>query len=133
MEKYPISIKWSDEDEGYIATIPGIRGLSGFGEEPAEALSELKVAAAAYFESLRKAGKRMPVLDKIRPFSGQLRLRMPRSLHAELSQAAENDGVSLNTYLISLLVMEHTKRDVFQKSRRLERAPAGAQKRANSY
>jgi predicted HicB family RNase H-like nuclease len=93
----------------------------------------LKIATAGYFESLKKAGKRRPVLDKIRPFSGQLRLRMPRSLHAELSQAAENDGVSLNTYLISLLVMEHTKRDVSQKSRRLERTPAVAQKRANSY
>lgn len=67
------------------------------------------------------------------PFSGQLRLRMPKGLHAELSQAAENDGVSLNTYPISLLVMEQTKRDVSQKSRRLERTPAVAQKRTNSY
>jgi antitoxin HicB len=116
MDKYPISIKWSDEDGGYIATIPGIRGLSAFGESSSEALSELKIAADAYFQSLKNAGRRLPAFEKMAPFSGQLRLRMPKSLHAELSQAAENEGVSLNTYLISLLAREHTKRDLLYKA-----------------
>ena len=112
MDKYPVSLKWSDEDEGYIAVIPGIRGLSAFGGSPQEALAELKTAAQAYFQSLKKAGKPLPVLAKAALFSGQLRLRMPRSLHAELSQAAENEGISLNTYLVTLLTREHTRREV---------------------
>ena len=128
MDKYPISIKWSDEDGGYIGTIPGIRGLSAFGESPPEALSELKIAANAYFQSLKKAGKSMPVFDKVPLFSGQLRLRLPKSLHAELSRAAENEGVSLNTYLISLLASEQTKRYLSQKVRSLERTHAVADK-----
>src|SRR4030043_21300 len=103
MDNYPISIKWSDEDGGYIATIPGVRGLSTFGKSSSAALSELKIAADAYFRSLKNAGKRMPVLEKITPFSGQLRLRMPKSLHAELSQEAAREGISLNTYLVALL------------------------------
>lgn len=36
-------------------------------------------------------------------FSGQLRLRMPSSLHRELSEKAEQEGVSLNSYLVYLL------------------------------
>jgi len=112
MDKYPVSLKWSDEDEGYIAVIPGIRGLSAFGGSPQEALAELKTAAQAYFQSLKKAGKPLPVLAKAALFSGQLRLRMPKSLHAELSQAAENEGISLNTYLVTLLTREHTRREV---------------------
>jgi len=132
MEKYPVSIKWSDEDEGYIATIPGIQGLSAFGEEPDVALSELKIAAKAYFESLKQAGKPMPVLGKVIPFSGQLRLRMPKSLHADLSQAAENEGVSLNTYLVSLLAREHIKRDLLYKARTSGRPQAIAEKRLES-
>jgi len=103
MEKYPISIKWSDEDGGYIAIIPGIRGLSTFGESSSEALSELKIAADAYFQSLKNAGKHVPELERITPYSGQLRLRMPKSLHCQLSQAAKNEGVSLNTHIITLL------------------------------
>ncbi|MBP1768054.1 MAG: hypothetical protein H6P98_2169 [Candidatus Aminicenantes bacterium] len=133
MEKYPVSIKWSDEDGGYIATIPGIRGLSAFGEELDISLSELKVAAGAYFESLKKAGKPLPVLAKAVPFSGQLRLRMPKSLHSELSQAAENEGISLNTYLVSLLAREHTKRDLLYKNRNSGRTQAVADKGAKSF
>ncbi len=133
MEKYPVSIKWSDEDGGYIATIPGIRGLSAFGDEPDVALSELKVAAAAYFDSLKKAGKPMPVLEKVNPFSGQLRLRMPKGLHAELSQGAENEGVSLNTYLVSLLAGEYAKRELLYKARTSGRTQAVADKRLKSF
>lgn len=133
MEKYPVSIKWSDEDKGYIATIPGIQGLSAFGEEPDVALCELNIAAKAYYESLKKAGKPLPVLAQVVPFSGQLRLRLPKSLHAELSQAAENEGVSLNTYLISLLAREHTKRGLLYKARTSGRTQAVAEKRPKSF
>lgn len=35
--------------------------------------------------------------------SGQLRLRMPSSLHRELAEQAEKEGVSLNSYLVYLL------------------------------
>jgi predicted RNase H-like HicB family nuclease len=115
MDKYPISIKWSDEDGGYIATIPGIQGLSAFSESPDEALSELKVAADAYFQSLKKAGRPMPAFKTIIPFSGQLRLRMPKSLHAELSQAAATEGISLNTYLVALLSKKQSERDLLEK------------------
>jgi predicted RNase H-like HicB family nuclease len=133
MERYPVSIKWSDEDMGFIATIPGIQGLSAFGESPDRALNELELAAQAFFQSLKKAGKPIPVLEKMIPFSGQLRLRMPKSLHAELSHAAENEGVSLNTYLVSLLAREHTKRDLLCRTRTSGRTQAIAEKRLKSY
>jgi antitoxin HicB len=121
MDKYPISIRWSDEDGGYVAAIPGIRGLSAFGESSSAALSELKIAADAYFQSLKNAGKRMPVLEKINPFSGQLRLRMPKSLHAELSQEAAREGISLNTYLVALLSKKQSERDLLERLRSGER------------
>jgi predicted RNase H-like HicB family nuclease len=128
MNKYPVSIKWSDEDGGYIATVPGVRGLSAFGESAPEALSELKIAADGYFRSLKKAGKPMPIFDKVAPFSGQLRLRMPKSLHAELSQAAANEGISLNTYLVMLLSKKQAERDLLEKLRSVERLPSTVDK-----
>lgn len=36
-------------------------------------------------------------------FSGQLRLRMPTSLHRDLAEQAVEEGVSLNTYLLYLI------------------------------
>ena len=75
----------------------------------------------------------MPILEKVSSYSGQLRLRMPKSLHGELSQAAMNEGVSLNTYLISLLAREHTKRDLLYKARTSGRTQAVAEKRPKSF
>ena len=78
-------------------------------------MSELNTAAEAYFEALEEAGKSLPLPEKVIPFSGQLRLRMPKSLHASLSSGAEREGVSLNTYIVSLLSERHMIRQMLNK------------------
>lgn len=118
--KYSISMKWSDEDEGFIAVVNELSGLSAFGETQEEAVAELKVAAEAYLEVLRDSGGVIPAPEKLVPFSGQLRVRMPKSLHARLVAEAENEGVSLNTYIVSLL----SKRRAERQARALNQGPA---------
>jgi len=103
MEQYSVSIKWSDEDEGFIATVPELEGLTAFGKTQGEAMAELDVAADAYLESWRASGRPLPSPEKISAYSGQLRLRMPKDLHARMAHVARRQGVSLNTYLVSLL------------------------------
>jgi predicted RNase H-like HicB family nuclease len=109
MLRYSISIKWSDEDNGFIATVPELPDLSAFGKTQKKALDELKIAAEAYIETLNEAGRTLPVPEKVTVYSGQLRLRLPKGLHAKLSITAEYEGVSLNTYIVSLLSAEHEK------------------------
>jgi antitoxin HicB len=109
MHKHAISIKWSDEDNSFVATIPGIEGLSALGETREEALSELHIAAGACFEALEEAGKSVPPPKKATHCSGQLRLRMPKSLHSALSCEAEEENVSLNTYIVTLLSERHVE------------------------
>jgi len=49
-------------------------------------------------------GEHLPAVFKNdRDFSGQLRLRIPKSLHAKLALMAEKEGVSLNMLLVHLL------------------------------
>ena len=115
MNKHAISIKWSDEDNSFVATIPGIKALSALGATRDEALSELRVAADAYFEALKAAGKPLPVSEKMTSYSGQLRLRMPKSLHASLSNEAENENISLNTYIVSLLSERHIEKRLLNR------------------
>lgn len=121
MNKHAISIKWSDEDNGFIAAIPGVQALSAFGETREKALSELNIVSGAYFESLKKAGRQLPDEEKIIPYSGQIRLRMPKSLHADLSNRAKNEGVSLNTYIVTLLSYRHTGRNLLKEVAALKR------------
>ena|GEM_PF-4984443 len=42
-QSYAIEIFFSDEDEGFIPTVPELPGCSAFGETEEEALSEVKV------------------------------------------------------------------------------------------
>ncbi|MCJ7681532.1 MAG: toxin-antitoxin system HicB family antitoxin, partial [Candidatus Aminicenantes bacterium] len=113
--KHAVSIKWSDEDQSFVATIPQIHGLSAFGATRDEALSELRISADGYFEALEAAGMLLPLPQKATPFSGQLRLRMPKSLHAALSQEAEDNNVSLNTYLVALLSERHMEKKLLKR------------------
>ncbi|MFH1944226.1 MAG: type II toxin-antitoxin system HicB family antitoxin [Acidobacteriota bacterium] len=115
MDKHAVSIKWSDEDQSFVATIPQIHGLSAFGATRDEAMSELSIAADSYFEALEAAGKPLPLPQKVTPFSGQLRLRMPKCLHAALSQEAEDNHVSLNTYLVALLSERHIENKLLKQ------------------
>ena len=60
MDKYPVLIKWSDEDGGYIADIPDLKHCSAFGETPEQALHQVLIAKAAWLEAARSAGKSIP-------------------------------------------------------------------------
>lgn len=66
MKDYHINIFYSDEDGGYIADIPDLKGCSAFGATPAEALNEVAVAKAAWLEAARQSGKPIPQ-PKYRP------------------------------------------------------------------
>lgn len=103
MDKFSVVCQWSDEDEGYIALVPELRGLSAFGETATEALQELEIAKEAYLKVFEEDGCDLPEPRKLPEFSGQLRLRLPKWLHAELSREADREGVSLNTHIVSLL------------------------------
>ena len=58
--KYAIEIFYSQEDEGYIATVPELPGCSAFGETEEEALKEVKVAIDLWLETAEKEGRGIP-------------------------------------------------------------------------
>lgn len=103
MHKYGFNLLWSDEDAGFIVTCPDFPGLSAFGETAEEALAEGNVALDLFVESLQESGDALPKATQAVEFSGQIRLRMPKTLHSSLTHKAGREGVSLNTWIITLL------------------------------
>lgn len=103
--KYSINIFWSDEDNCFVATIPEFPNLSAFGGNLEEVVADAKQVLGMAIESLTRDGIAIPQPQKYntQEYSGQVRLRMPKSLHGELASTAEKEGVSLNTHMISLL------------------------------
>lgn len=108
---YGFEIFWSAEDEGYIATCPEFPGLSAFGETREEATKEAETALELFIEEYKAKGKPLPEPTGLDAFSGQLRLRMPKSLHRKLAEAARREETSLNQYIVYLLSEQHAYRD----------------------
>lgn len=58
--RYSVTIRWSDEDEAYIATVPELPGLSAFGDTEEEALKELEIAQELFLDVMRERGDPIP-------------------------------------------------------------------------
>lgn len=105
--KYSISLVWSDEDEGYIATSQEFPGLSAFADNPGEAIEEAKIAIKMFIDDMKESGEELPKPRTSKQYSGQFRLRLMKSLHKNLAIEAELENVSLNTYILGLLAQRH--------------------------
>src|SRR5450759_4073505 len=103
MANYSYSVAWSPRDAAYIALSPEFPGLSAVGADPAGAIKELEVAIELALETYAEAGERPPAPNLIGAYSGQFRLRLPKSLHRGLVLRAEAEGVSLNALVMAIL------------------------------
>lgn len=57
---YPVTIFYSEEDKGFIAIVPDLKGCSAFGETPQEALQEIQVAIDLWLDVARRDSKAAP-------------------------------------------------------------------------
>ena len=101
--QYSTSIFWSDEDGCFVAVCPELPGLSGLGESREEAAAEMSTVLELVMETFVEDGEPPPAAAVKPAASGQFRLRMPRSLHTQLTNRAELEGVSLNTLAVTFL------------------------------
>lgn len=134
--RYLYRVFWSSEDEQFVATCFELPELSGLGASPEEALGELSVAVELAAEAMSAVGTSLPPpIDFPVGFSGQLRLRIPKSLHRDLAILAEAEGVSLNTLLVSYLSAGRDRsgaKDGYSKGRELSQLRYGPDKVAAS-
>lgn len=100
---YSFKVRYSKEDEGYIAECPEFPGLSAFGETASEAIEEAEVALELFIETYIDELKELPVPNHKQDYSGQIRIRLPKTLHGRLASMADDEGVSLNTLMLQYL------------------------------
>ena len=101
--KFAISLFWSDDESAFVALSPEFPGFSTSGATAEEAVAKAHAALALMAETLRATNSPVPAVQTLPKHSGQLRIRIPKSLHTRLSLEAERQGVSLNTHIASLL------------------------------
>ena len=67
MSDYHINVFYSEEDGGYIASIPDLESCSAFGLTPEEALAEARKAEEAWLQAAMASDRRRSRLGEARP------------------------------------------------------------------
>jgi antitoxin HicB len=93
--------------EGYLAEAPELPGCFTAGETPEEAMEMLRDAMRAWLIDAVEDGDAIPepAPEATRAYSGRFVLRLPKSLHRQLAERAEAEGVSLNTLALAALAL----------------------------
>lgn len=99
--EYPLTVEWSKEDQQYVVTCPSFPGLSALGTTREQALQEAETVLHLFVESYKDRNLELPEPRRVEEFSGQFRVRLPKSLHRQAAQLADSDGISLNQLVIS--------------------------------
>ena len=100
-DDYQIVLLWSPEDECYVATLPAWQNARTHGATLEEAVKNAGQVLSLLIDSALEHGEAIPPPE--RRFSGNLRLRLPTSLHGRLVREAEREGVSLNQWIVARL------------------------------
>ena len=101
---YIITIDRRD-DQGtyYVARVVELPDLIMTGDTLKEAHANLLEVKRDWIKSYLELGNKMPVPLSTKKYSGQIRLRIPPSLHRVLTTWSEVEGVSLNQYMTTIL------------------------------
>lgn len=113
-EQYSISIRIEDHDgeKFYIGRVAELPDVMEVGETPDEArtlvIDTIATAMRVFAEQNRPFPA--PTLFEETDFSGNITLKLPKTLHKNLSKQATADNVSLNTLLVSWLSQDWAER-----------------------
>jgi antitoxin HicB len=98
---YTIEIYRDDTDGGmaYIARVVELPGCLTQADSFEELEEMIQDAMRVWIETALEDGQPVPEPRTSEQFSGKFVVRVPRSLHRQLVEAAEHDGVSLNMFV----------------------------------
>ncbi len=102
---YHITLVQDGEESGgkWIASAEELPDCTSRADTAEEAIGGLKDAMAVWVSAALKEGRDIPEPRSEATHSGRLLLRMPRTLHAALTKAAERENVSLNQFITDSL------------------------------
>jgi antitoxin HicB len=93
----------AEEGSGWFAKVVELPGCMTQVENLDELNEMITDATRAWIETAIEEGISIPEPRSRVDFSGKFVVRVPKSLHKDLAEAAERDGVSLNAYVNTAL------------------------------
>ena len=100
---YRMEMVEDKEEGGFVVSFPELPGCITCGEDLESAISNAMDAKKAWFEAAIEEEIEIHEPDSLEEYSGQFKLRMPRSLHRSLAEHSKREGISMNQYCVYLL------------------------------
>lgn len=104
-KNYPFVVRKNDhenEDAEYVVIFNDFKNIIGSGKTVGDAIEEAYGNLEAYFEFCDEEGIEIPnpsQKDLFNSYSGKVTVRMPKSLHRDMVEYANEDGISLNSLI----------------------------------
>lgn len=89
-------VEWSEEDDCYVGTAPGLIIGGVHGENQKKVFDDLCKAVEEAIQILQKEGRPLPASTVNKKYSGKIALRIPPELHKTLVAKAFQTGESVN-------------------------------------
>ena len=102
-QNYKVEVVKDEEEGGYVFSIPALQGCLTCASDLATGFRMLEDAKREWLSAAIDEGCDIQSGEPAEGFSGQFRLRIPKSLHKELAQRSKQEGVSMNQYCLYLL------------------------------
>ena len=112
---YRMEIVEDEEEGGFVVSYPDLPGCITCGETIESAVQNALDAKRTWIEAALEERIEIYEPDSLENYSGQFKLRIPRSLHRSLAEHSQKEGISMNQYCIYLL----TKNDAVFYSKNL--------------
>lgn len=87
----------------WVVRFPDINNCGGSGKTIELAIQDAYENLAFELEMLAEEGKPVPTSKLNESYSGKLLIRMPRFLHEKLTTISEEEGVSINQFVVASL------------------------------
>ena len=100
---YRMEIVKDNDEGGFVASYPDLPGCITCGETAEEAVKNAQDAKKAWLEAALEENITIPEPESLEAYSGQFKLRLPRSLHRALAEHSQREGISMNQYCVYLL------------------------------
>jgi antitoxin HicB len=102
---YPFTVRMLAQEEGggFLIEFPDLPGCMSDGETLEEAIENGQDAMSCWLSAARESNKKIPKPGKFEPQSGKWVQRVPKSMHYRLVEQARQEGVSLNTLVVSMV------------------------------
>jgi predicted RNase H-like HicB family nuclease len=101
---YTIEVVKDNEEGGYALSCPDLKGCITCAETIEKGFEMMEDAKKCWFAACIE--DEIPIPEPANNYSGQFKLRIPKSLHKSLAERSRREGISMNQYCLYLLSKE---------------------------